>query len=434
MIEVTEAPNPAKKTRKARPKTGPEPPILHSESAPEPVFSDQEESETPETPFDGAPAEPFPPIQPRTNFENLTDYWNNRLTPAQRRQGTVYLYRLQPKMLLVPGRGGRLVNGNCEKFNEGDGPITRDLIRKRRRMGVYLLRLSQRAVKPTCEISNCEVEIHGDMTDPNDMPILDVQGLDLSYEGNRDYVQLLRSRGIIKADANGPDGEGVEDMAASEVLGNIAGRAIDVLSEQRQQQPPQQQVQASGDGVGKELVGLLREQINQSRPVEQQGTVLDMVKALNEIAAANRPDPPAPPDLKPFMELQKENNQLVREMMQKDVERAQAEAARAREEVAAFKASLPVPKTVMEQIRELKEASKAFQEMSGRKVKDDEESDEDKKAAANPVAAFSGIFAVVPTLIDKGLEFYKLKTINDYNAKLAPGQSLRQVSICRRRG
>lgn len=405
MESAAQAPVLLEKKPRGRPKKQPETPILHRETVPEPEIPEPDE---PEPSTEAAEAPPFPPIQPVTSFEVLSNYWNNILTAAQRQQGTVYVYRLFPKMKLVPGRGRMLVNANCEKFNEEDGPVTRDLIRTRRRMGTYLLRLNQRIVKPSCEICKCEVKIDGDITDANDMPILDVENLDVDDPGNKDYVRLLRSRGILKA----VEGEG-DDMAASEVLGNLAGRAIDVLSERNnQQQPAPVQVQSTNDGVGKELVGLLREQIQQNRPPEQQGTVGDHVKSLVDLAKSMTPPPM---DLGPYVELQRDNNKLVQEMMRKDVERAEAAAARAMQEAEAYKAAMPKPKSLREELREMRELQQEYKVAISGKDPDDEDA---KPEPATTAGFWGGFIGALPMLLDKGLEIMKQTNIMIFNAKL----------------
>lgn len=413
LIDVATAPEPPvsiKKKRRGRPPSTPEiPKIDHVDSIPA-EFSEPEDPGPAETSTqrqwkredaikaaaEPTEAAPFPPIQPKTTFDILSNYWNNILSPAQRQQGTVYLYRLSPKMLLVAGRGGRLVNANCEKFNEEDGPITRDLIRSRRRMGTYLLRLNQRVVKPSCEISNAEVEISGDITDANDMPILDVKNLDLGAEGNRDYIRLLRSRGILKADEEEQEGAG--EMAAQEVLGDITTKLLnDRLTERQQPQQQQQQQPAAVDaGVGKELVGLLREQINQNRPAAEQGTVLDMVECLTKLQKANAPPPV---DMSGFYESQNRYTALVERMMLKDVERAEADAKKAREEADAYKASLPKPLTVDEQFDQLERAAQRYERITGKKRRRDED-DEEKPPETMGAAGWAGtILGAAPVIL-----------------------------------
>ena len=415
MIDVTEASVSDKKKPRGRPKLEPKTEILDSETPLAPEFSKPEQPPEPETPFDGDAFEPFPPIQPKSSFETLSNFWNKRLTPAQRRQGTVYVYRLWPKMKLVPGRG-RLVNENCEKFNEEDGPVTRELIRKRRRMGIYLLRLNQRIVKPSCEISNCEVEISGDLANVDDMPILDIENLDLEHPSNEEYVRVLRSRGIIKADSK--EGEGADDMAASEVLGHVLNKSIDALSERSNSQN-QQPMQVSGDGVGKELVGLLREQINQGKPPEQQGTVIDMVKSLVEIGTIMKPEKQ---DFGPFLSSIEKTNQMVLDLKEQEVKRAQADAERARVDAQTYRQQMPQPLSLDEQWDQLERASKRFNRMTGRAKDGDETTDEERKAGAASAAGFLGILGSLPLLLEKGAQIFQTFTVYRYNEKLQPGQ------------
>lgn len=416
MIDVSEEPISIENKRRGRPKKTRETPIVEPQNPPESEFADQEEPQTEAEPTEAAP---FPPIAPKTNFDTLADYWNNRLTAAQRRRGCIYLYRLHPKMLLAPGRGGRPVNANCEKFNEEDGPLTREAIRKRRRMGIYLLRLTQRVVKPYGEITNAEMEVHGDLSNADDMPILDVDNLDVEHPSNRDYIRILRSRGILKA--GDKEGEG-EDMAASEVLGSIAGRAIDVLAERGQQGQPQQPQSSPADpaaGVmGGKLVDLLEKQINQSRPVEQQGTVLDMVESLVKIGGLMKPEAP---DFGPLLASIEKTNQMMLDLKEQEVRRAQADADRARTEAQQFRQALPQPKSIDEQWDELERSAKRFKRMTGEKDKDQED-EKEPAAAANPATGFMGILSNLPSLFEKGVQMLSLYAVIKYNEKLQPGQ------------
>ena len=417
MIEATETPVSDTKKKRGRPKLVPKNEILDRETPPEQPISVPEVEPEPQTPFDGDEFEPFPPIQPKSSFRTLSTFWNERLTPAQRRQGTVYMYRLWPKMKLVPGRG-RMVNENCEKFNAEDGPLTLEAIRKRRRMGIYLLRLNQRIVKPSCEISNCEVEVQGDLGNVDDMPILDIENLDIQHPSNEEYVRILRSRGIIKA-SDEPAGEGAEEMAATETLGQIASTLIQDRMKQNTEQAQPVQADPVAGVMGGKLVDLLEKQINQSRPVEQQGTVLDMVESLVKIGTVMKPDKP---DFAPFLASIDRTNQMVLDLKEKEVQRAQAEAERARTEALQFRSAIPQPLTFEEEMDRMDRWEKRFRRRNGEVEKTGEESEEKEKAAAASATGFLGILGSLPLLLEKGSQIFQTYTVYRYNEKLGVGQ------------
>jgi hypothetical protein len=56
------------------------------------------------------------------------------------------------------------------------------------------------------------------------------------------------------------------------------------------------------------------------------------------------------------------------------------------------------------------------------KLSDDEEQPNPNGGQAAAAAGFLGIFSSLPALLEKGMQMYQLFTVNQYNAKLAPGQ------------
>ncbi len=400
MIEVTTAEAPPKR---GRPRKHPETPPETVEKTPATVeFSEQSE---PESTKSETAIPDWPLIAPKVKAQELFDYWN-ALTPEQQKFGTVYVYRLHPKMQLQPWRG-QMVNENCEKFQAEDGPLSQDVIFKRRRLGIYLLRLSK--LRSHGQVTQAELEIRGEWTADN-MPILDIDKLDQSHPSNAEYIRILKVRGILKPEEK-ESPEGAEEMAATSVLGEIASKAFEKMGNQ-----PQQQNNNGGGsdlaGVVAPIIGLLDKQINQNRPPEQQGTVLDMVRALNDISKANAP---APVDLSPFMKLQEQNNALMERIMQKDVQRAEADATKAREEFAALQASLPKPKTLDEQFDDLERAAARYKRLRG---EDEEEEPARGKKAENPNAGFFGNLPGIVGLWDKLNETLRLSANLLYNHKL----------------
>jgi hypothetical protein len=401
MIETASAEAPKRRGRPPKPRVEPI-------SEPETPLQDAPENDADAT-IDDQSREGIPPypMMPRfSTIQRVLSVWNG-LTDRQREFGNLYLYREFPKMLLVLQRG-RLVNENCDKFAGLDGPITLDLIRQKRRMGRYYIRIVQRVEKPYGQLSQSEpFTIDGNLENIEDMPILDLEKLDRAHPDNESYLRILKLRGIIKVD--GDEKEGTDEMVASEVLGNITNKAIDMLGQPQQQPAPQ--VQSTNDGVGKELVGLLREQIQQNRPPEQQGTVGDHVKSLVDLAKSMTPPPM---DLGPYVELQRENNKLVQDMMKKDVERAEAAASRAMQEAEAYKAAMPKPKSLREELREMRELQAEYKvAISGK------DADEDEKPERPTAAGFwGGLVGALPMLLDKGLEIMKQANVMMYNAKL----------------
>lgn len=405
MIDViTPTDAPAKRGRPKKVKNITETPP--EQGAETPAFAEQTSEEQPET---STEVPPWPPIPQKVSADRLFEYWNS-LTPDQRKYGTVYLYRLHPKMQLQPWRG-QMVNENCEKFNDEDGPLSRDVIHTKRRIGIYLIRLTQRLIKPHGQIAQAELEIRGEWTADN-MPILDIDKLDLSHPSNAEYIRILKVRGILKPEEKEPSGEGAEEMAATSVLGEIASKAFDKMG---QQQGPQQQQSDVSGGVGTELVGLLREQINVNRPPAQQGTVKDQLEGLVTLAKTMTPAPAPAADMGPYIELQRENNSLVRELMRKDVERAEAEANRAKEEAAQYRAALPQPKTVDEQWDELERAAKRFDRMTGKKEKPEEDEEEKPSTAAG---FWGGLLGALPQIMKSGVELLREGNVMLYNYKL----------------
>lgn len=350
-------------------------------------------------------------VPPTSGF----NYWNTTLNAPQRIFGTWYVYRLWPVMKLQP-RGNKFVNPNCAKFSAEDGPMNRDLIYGQLRIGVYLMRLLQRQTSPTGQVCMCEVEIKGsgNFTE-EEMPILDVEQVDWEHPSNAEYAKICRSRGILKApEQKEPSGEGAEEMAATSVLGEIASKAFDKMGN-----PPPAQTVVQSDiagGVGTELVGLLREQINVNRPPAQQGTVKEQLEGLVTLAKTMTPPAAAAPDMGPYIELQRQNNELVRELMRKDVERAEHEAAKAREEAAQYRAALPQPKTVDEQWDELERAAKRFDRMTGKKQRDEEDAEEKNP---NATAGFwGGLLGSLPAILREGVSLMREVNVGLYNFKL----------------
>jgi len=386
MIETAIAEAPPKRGRPKKLKNITE--TVAEQPAETPTFAEQSSDEPAEN---GAEIPEWPPIAPKVSADRLFEYWN-ALTPVQRKFGTVYLYRLHPKMQLQPWRG-QMVNENCEKFNDEDGPLSREVVFTKRRIGIYLLRLSK--LKSHGQVTQAELEIRGEWTADN-MPILDIDKLDLSHPSNAEYIRILKVRGILKPEDKEPSGEGAEEMAATSVLGEIASKAFDKMGQQQNPQQPQSDI---GGGVGTELVGLLREQITMNRPPAQQGTVKDQLEGLVTLAKTMTPPAAAAPDMGPYIELQRQNNELVRELMRKDVERAEHEAQKAREEAAQYKAALPQPKTVDEQFDELERAAKRFERMTGKKKVEDEP-DEEKENPGTAAGFFGSLLGYVPAIRD----------------------------------
>ncbi len=343
------------------------------------------------------------------------NYWNNTLNTAQRIFGTWYAYRLWPVMKLQQ-RGNKFVNPNCAKFSAEDGPISTDLIYGQCRIGVYLLRLLQRHTSPSGQVFMCEVEIKGSGNfNEGEMPILDTEQVDWDHPSNAEYAKICRSRGILKAEDPEPQTEGAEEMAATSVLGEIASKAFDKMGQMGQQQPAQQSPSDISGGVGTELVGLLREQITMNRPPSQQGTVKDQLEGLVTLAKTMTPPAAAAPDMGPYIELQRQNNELVREIMKKDVERAEAEARKAREEAAQYRAALPQPKTVDEQWDELERAAKRFERMTGVKKK---EPDEEENPPTTAAGFWGGLFGSLPSILKEGVNLIREGNIMLYNYHL----------------
>jgi hypothetical protein len=420
-VATAEAPKRGRKPKKltveppAPPPSVDEDPFAFADSTPESPLSPRESPETAPWPDFGVwkagGLKSEQKVSPTSGF----NYWNHTLNAAQRIFGTWYAYRLWPVMKLQP-RGNKFVNPNCAKFSAEDGPLSTDLIYGQLRIGFYLLRLLQRQTSPSGQVFMCEVEIKGSGNfNEDEMPILDVEQVDWEHPSNAEYAKICRSRGILKAPEEPQQTtEGAEEMAATSVLGEIASKAFDKMG---QQQGPQQQQSDVSGGVGTELVGLLREQINVNRPPAQQGTVKDQLEGLVTLAKTMTPAPAPAADMGPYIELQRENNSLVRELMRKDVERAEAEANRAKEEAAQYRAALPQPKTVDEQWDELERAAKRFDRMTGKKQRDEEDAEEDKQPST-AAGFWGGLLGALPAIMKSGVELLREGNVMLYNYKL----------------
>ena len=428
MIETAtlEAPKPRGK-RKKLPEGVPAPSAAPQENLPETPFDETKSAISETKDVEIAPWPDFgvwkaggPKSEQKIPFTGSSNYWNKTLNPAQRVYGTWYTYRLWPVMKKQL-QGNKYINPNCAKFSAEDGPISSDLIYSQLRTGIYLLRLLQRQTPPVGQVCMSEVEIlgSGDFNE-DEMPILNVDEVDWDHPSNAEYAKICRSRGILKADDPEPS-EGAGEMAAQEVLGDIAKNLINERIQDRQQPQPAAPAALVDGGVGKELVGLLREQINQNRPAGEQGTVTDHVESLVKISKAMTP---APVDLTPFTTLQTQYNDLVRDMMEKDVKRAEAEVKKAREEVQALKESLPKPKTVQEQFAELEEASKAFDRITGKRRGRRDDEDEEKPAETMGAAGWAGtILGAAPVILQMWDRFnYTIAVMKGVPPSMLPAQ------------
>jgi hypothetical protein len=397
LIDVSTA-EPAKKREKRKKSTveSPAPTSLADEESAESAESVPESTEIAPWPDFGVwkagGTKSEQKVSPTAGF----NYWNHTLTAAQRIFGTWYAYRLWPVMKLQQ-KGNKFVNPNCAKFSAEDGPISSDLIHGQLRIGVYLLRLLQRQTSPSGQVAMCEIEVKGSGNfDEDEMPILDVEQVDWEHPSNAEYAKICRSRGILKAEEPENQSEGAEEMAATSVLGEIASKAFDKMGQQQPAQQPQSDI---GGGVGTELVGLLREQITMNRPPSQQGTVKDQLEGLVTLAKTMTPPAAAPPDMGPYIALQRQNNELVERVMNMQVQQAQAEAAKARAEADEIRQALPKPKTVDEQWDELERAAKRFDRMTGKKKVEDEPDDE-KENPATAAGFFGSLLGYVPAIRD----------------------------------
>lgn len=337
---------------------------------------------------------PFPEVGQNVGLDTALEYWNRTLTAQQRQCGTLYLYRDDPILLRTLKRG-RLVNENIRKYEHEHGEVTRETIRNEYRAGRYILRLTQRVVEPHGQLFEARFKIEGDYANLDEAPILDLNRLDWDHPDNKHYVRLLKLRGVNPPGSK--TAEETEDMAASEVLGEIAGKALDVLADRPAQQAAAAATAAAGNeggGVGRELVGLLREQITQNKPPAQQGSMTDHVKSLVDIAEAMRPEPV---DLGPIMELQRQNTALIERMMQKDIERAEKEAQTARAELTALKEALPKAKTIDQMFDELESAAQRYKRIRG--------DDEERAVAVAPEPAggiWGSLLLNLPAILEKG--------------------------------
>ncbi len=197
-------------------------------------------------------------------------------------------------------------------------------------------------------------------------------------------------------------------MGATQTLGNIAEKLITREFSQQPQQSNGGPVLVDS-GVGKELVGLLRDQIQQNRPPESQGTVADYAKSLVEIA---RTMTPAPVDMTAFINSQDRYTALVERMMLKDVERAEAEARKAREEADSFKQALPKPLSVDEQFDQLERAAKRYERITGKGKKDEEgEEQENPGTVAGLFGTLLGNLPLIERVLAHGVNIVSvLKT------------------------
>ena len=374
----------------------------------------QSSQETPET----AEIPEYPRTPRKLSFDQFCEYWNNTLTTEQRERGVVYCYRhwpiLEPVETTTAAGNPDFSNPCADKFSHLDPPLNIDLVLKRCGLGTYSFRLNQNVKRPYGTLTNARLDTDRDNWNEH-MPIIPPdRKVDFSDPANERYKTILVSKGMLKSTDTQQGAE--EEMAATSVLGEIASKAFD---QKFQQQPAQQPAADIGGGVGTELVGLLREQITMNRPPSQQGTVKDQLEGLVTLAKTMTPPAAAAPDMGPYIELQRQNNELVRELMRKDVERAEAEAQKAREEAAQYKAALPQPKTVDEQFDELERAAKRFERMTGAKKK--EESDEERDNPQTAAGFWGGLFGALPTILKEGVTLLREVNIGLYNYKLNGG-------------
>jgi hypothetical protein len=399
LIDVATAETPTKRRgRPAKPKL--EAPAID----PNATF---DEDSTPEPETDKE-ITPFPPIDQNVSPQKLFDYWNNTLTKAQRRYGNVYVYRQHPRMRLEMQRG-RPVNPYCEKFSDEDGPLSADVIFARRRIGIYLLRLNQKVLKPHGTIAFAELELRGKGDwNEEEMPILEIEKVDIEYPSNKDYVRVLRSRGILKA------GEEDEDMAGNEVLGEVIKDLSQGLRDNaKANNAPTQQNDTASAAVGVRALEILERKMEREAPAGQQGTLVDTLNSLGGFIKATAP---ATPDFAPFLASIEKTNQMVLDLKEQEVKRAMIEAQRLREEAMSIRAAIPAVKTVDEQWDELERSAKRFQRMTGkqdREKPEDAEDDEEKNPTS--AAGFLGMLAgALPAIrgilheVNIGLYNYKL--------------------------
>lgn len=402
MIDVESAvsePETAPRRKPGRPRKLAESPEIVTETAPE-VEVETDRPQPPET------IPPCPTIPKKLPLQPLLDYWNNTLSQQQREWGALYLYRDWP----APKRENRrnkFVNPNCEKFSSADGTITKQMIWQRRRTGIYRLKLSQWITRPTGEVCEAEFELPGDYTNPEQAPIIAPEDVDDVHPSNLKYVKYLKSRGLIKPG----EGEEEEDMSTNAV---IVGKLLDHALEQKEQPEPQphQPQPAPDTSVGKELVGLLREQIQQNRPPESQGTVADHVRSLVDLAKTMTPAAPPKPDMQPLMEMQKQNQALLERIMMQEVERAKAETLRAQEEASRLRAAIPPPKTLDEQFDDLERAARRYNRIRG---KDPDEVLPPETITESPMAGF---FGNLPAILEKITPLWALTANMLYNWKV----------------
>ncbi len=398
MIDVATAEAPAKR-RGRPPKAKPEQPAIEPNTG-----SDEELAPDPLTDREILP---FPPIDQNISPSKLFDYWNNTLTTEQRRYGNVYVYRQHPRMQLEMQRG-RLVNPYCEKFSEEDGPLSAEVIFKRRRVGIYLLRLNQKIVKPHGTIAFAELELRGKGDwNEEEMPILEIEKVDVEYPSNKDYVRVLRSRGILKA------GEEEEDMAGNEVLGEVIKDLSQGLRDNaKANATPTQSNDTASAAVGVRALEILERKMEREAPAGQQGTLVDTLNSLGGFIKATAP---ATPDFAPFLASIEKTNQMVLDLKQEEVKRAKIEADRARDEAASLRAAIPVVKTIDEQWDELERSAKRFQRMTGKQEKPESDDEPEDKSNPNTAAGFFGMLAgALPAIrgilheVNIGLYNYKL--------------------------
>lgn len=377
--------------------------------AAESTMADQSSPDTPET----AEIPEYPRTPRKLSFDQLCEYWNQTLNTEQRERGVVYCYRhwpiLEPVETTTAAGNPDFSNPCADKFSHLDPPLSLELVLKRCGLGTYSFRLNQNLKRPYGTLTNARLDTDRDNWNEH-MPIIPPdRKVDFSDPANERYKTILVSKGMLKATDTQQGAE--EEMAATSVLGEIASKAFDKMG-----QPGPQVVQSDiAGGVGTELVGLLREQINVNRPPAQQGTVKEQLEGLVTLAKTMTPAPAPAADMGPYIELQRENNSLVRELMRKDVERAEAEASRAKEEAAQYRAALPQPKTVDEQWDELERAAKRFDRMTGKKEKPEEDEEEKPSTAAG---FWGGLLGALPQIMKSGVELLREGNVMLYNYKL----------------
>lgn len=378
-------------------------------------------------PETGAPVRPATPGEPppgllpfpkrpasKTTFDVFCAFWDKTLSQIQREHARWYIYRTWPVLIpeQVKDRFGKtgFQNPNCGKFSHLDPPPSLEFIRKTLGFGTYYIRFNQEAVKPFGTMFTAELEIAPVWEEFDRWPVLDVETIDQSHPSNAEYVKRLKARGILKTSEATE-----EEERMAEQNNETLTRTVDKLTDKVINMATTQGAtpRATGDGeaaVSVQLVGLLKDQLQTQRPPQEQGTVLEHLTGLTNLAKELLP---TPPNNDALVNALKETNATIIEMQNKQLERAERDAAEARQQAAEARRAIPAPKTLVEQLHELEEVEAVRARLRG--TKEGAAGDANGEAAAPA----RGFFGVLPSILDTTKTIFALGANMLYNYTLA---------------